>query len=60
MAWGDRMLELHGHPKSGDWCRALAYAVGEAGNDYPSDNALLKAQEWEINGIPHQEIPVEE
>jgi len=48
MAWADRMYAKHGNPKTGyDWCRKLAYAVGEAGNDYPSDEALRVAEKWE-------------
>lgn len=48
MAWGDRMLKKYGHPRVGiDWCRKLAYHVGEAGNDSPSDHALTIARDWE-------------
>jgi hypothetical protein len=48
MDWCDRMVAKYGQPKEGcDWCRKLAYAVGEAGNDSPSDYAILIAMEWE-------------
>ena len=50
MAWCDRMIAKYGHPNEGvDWCRKLAYHMGEAGNDSPSDDAIRVAQEWEEN-----------
>ena len=46
--WCDRMIAKYGHPKSGvDWCRKLAYFMGEAGNDSPSNEAIIVAMEWE-------------
>lgn len=48
MDWGDRMIKKFGHPKTGyDWCRKLAYSVGEEGNDYPSNYAITIAKKWE-------------
>ena len=48
MAWADRMTAKHGNPDSdNDWCRKLAYHVGEAGNDHPSNNAIAVAKQWE-------------
>ena len=48
MSWGDRMYKKHGHPPNDfDWCRKLAYHMGEAGNDSPSDSAILEAMKWE-------------
>ena len=48
MDWNDRMIKKYGHPKIGyDWCRKLAYSVGEAGNESPSDYAILVAKKWE-------------
>ena len=48
MSWADRMYEKYGHPKTGyDWCRKLAYAVGEEGNDSPSFRAIELAKKWE-------------
>lgn len=48
MSWADRMNEKFGPPEYGyDWCRKLAYKIGEQGNDHPSDNAISKAKEWE-------------
>lgn len=48
MEWGDRMYKMYGHPDSGmDWCRKLAYFVGEEGNDYPSVGAIAVAERWE-------------
>ena len=49
MDWCDRMTAKHGHPDSdNDWCRKLAYHVGEEGNDYPSNDAIKVAQKWEV------------
>jgi len=48
MDWNDRMVKKFGQPKTGfDWCRKLAYSVGEAGNDNPSDSAINIAETWE-------------
>lgn len=48
ISWADRMFKKWGHPETGyDWCRKLAYHVGEAGNDSPSDDAIKVAQKWE-------------
>lgn len=53
MEWCDRMLNKFGHPSSGvDWCRKLAYATGEAGNDSPSDEAISMAMRWEEGSCP--------
>jgi len=42
------MTAKHGNPDSdNDWCRKLAYHVGEAGNDHPSNNAIAVAKQWE-------------
>ena len=50
MAWCDRMIEKNGHPKNGiDWCRKLAYFMGETGNDNPSVEAIELAKRWESN-----------
>ena len=50
MDWCDRMIAKYGQPKEGiDWCRKLAYAVGEEGEDHPSNHALSIAEEWENN-----------
>ena len=49
MGWCDRMVAKFGHPKDDfDWCRKLAYYVGEAGNYDPSDNAIEVAKTWEF------------
>jgi hypothetical protein len=46
--WADRMHGKFGPPESGyDWCRKLAYAIGEAGNDHPSPEAVALAVKWE-------------
>ena len=53
MAWASRMTEIYGNPCNPldyDWCRKLAYYTGEAGNDYPSDDAIKIAADWERNG----------
>lgn len=51
--WHDRMVEKYGKPDSNeDWCRKLAYTVGEEGNDHPSYHAVAVAKEWEMNGAP--------
>lgn len=48
MNWNDRMIVKFGQPKAGiDWCRKLAYSVGEAGNDNPSNYATNVAETWE-------------
>lgn len=48
MNWADRMIAKYGQPKTGlEWCRKLAYSVGEAGQDHPSDDAIRTAIEWE-------------
>lgn len=48
MDWGDRMIKKFGHPEIGyDWCRKLAYSIGEEGNDHPSDYAIAVAKKWE-------------
>jgi hypothetical protein len=50
MSWYDRMVEKYGHPRDGDdWCRKLAYYVGEAGNESPSEEAIHVAYGWELN-----------
>ncbi len=42
------MIKKFGQPKTGfDWCRKLAYSVGEAGNDNPSNSAINVAETWE-------------
>ena len=51
MNWADRMQEIYGDcPDDFDWIRKLAYHMGEEGNDYPSDNALNIARQWEWKG----------
>jgi len=48
MDWNDRMIAKYGQPKTGyDWCRKLAYAMNEEGNDYPSYDAIRMAEKWE-------------
>ena len=48
MGWHDRMFDKYGHPKEGtDWCRKLAYYMGEEGNDSPSNAAITIAKVWE-------------
>ena len=47
MEWNDRMVAKYGGGR--DLCRELAYFVGEAGNDNPSDHAIEVAKEWEKN-----------
>lgn len=48
MRWNNRMLKKFGQPETGiDWCRKLAYSVGEAGKDNPSDSAINIAETWE-------------
>ena len=48
MKWADRMYKKFGNPEDGyDWCRKLAYSVGEAGNDHPSPEAIKLAVKWE-------------
>lgn len=48
MSWYDRMVAKYGHPRDGvDWCRKLAYYMGEEGNANPSDDAIIVAQSWE-------------
>ena len=48
MRWADRMYKKFGPPKTGlDWCRKLAYSVGEEGLDHPSDYAVSVARKWE-------------
>ena len=50
MSWCDRMIAKYGHPKDcEDWCRKLAYYMGEAGNDHPSDQAIQIAHDWEVS-----------
>lgn len=60
MKWADRMAKKFGNPDSdNDWCRKLAYAVDEAGNDNPSSFALSVAARWEDrleNGLPIDQI----
>lgn len=52
MDWADRMFKKYGHPIEGyDWCRKLAYHVGEAGNDHPSNEAIKIAEQWEKEGL---------
>jgi len=52
LAWDGRMVAKYGHPQTGmDWCRKLAYYMGEAGNDSPSNDAINTAKEWELNGF---------
>ena len=46
--WANRMNIKFGIPKTGyDWCRKLAYAMDEAGNDHPSCESIEKAIQWE-------------
>lgn len=46
--WCDRMIAKFGHPKDDfDWCRKLAYHMGEEGNDHPSEEAIKVAKRWE-------------
>lgn len=48
IAWDVRMVAKFGHPTEGvDWCRKLAYYMGEAGNNSPSDKAIQEAKRWE-------------
>jgi len=48
MDWADRMNEKCGPPEDDfDWCRKLAYFVGEEGNDHPSYQAISVAKSWE-------------
>ena len=48
MDWADRMYAKFGLPKTGmDWCRKLAYSVGEGGEDHPSNYAISVAKKWE-------------
>ena len=48
MQWADRMSTKYGQPQSGyDWCRKLAYAMGEQGQDSPSEDAIARAKIWE-------------
>ena len=48
IGWADRMNKKFGPPKTGyDWCRKLAYSVGEEGEDHPSDYAISVAKKWE-------------
>jgi len=56
MDWNTRMFQKWGNPPSGyDWCRELAYHVGEQGNDYPSNDAIHVAEEWEDSGYTAKE-----
>lgn len=51
IAWIYRMLAKYGQAKQHhDWAQELAYAVGEEGNDYPSDHAIRVAVAWERDG----------
>jgi hypothetical protein len=46
--WADRMNEKFGPPRVGlDWCRKLAYKIGEQGMDHPSNKAIRVAEYWE-------------
>ena len=48
MAWADRIYARFGTPETGvDWCRVLAYASKEEGNDHPSHDAIELATKWE-------------
>jgi len=48
ISWCDRMIVKYGQPDDDfDWCRKLAYFMNEAGNDYPSNEALRVARSWE-------------
>ena len=50
LGWSDRMFQKYSHPTDDyDWCRKLAYYMGEEGNDYPSDEAIKTASRWEQN-----------
>ena len=52
MDWADRMVKRFGQPYDDfDWCRRLAYAMGEEGFDIPSNMAINIAKDWEKN--PH-------
>jgi len=49
--WNDKMIAKYGHPETGyDWCRKLAYYMGEEGNDIPSPDAIAIAKKWLENG----------
>lgn len=49
IAWADRMNDKFGPPETGmEWCRNLAYAMGEAGNENPSPEAISMATKWEL------------
>lgn len=51
MDWADRMVKKYGQPKDDfDWCRKLAYYMGEEGKDHPSNSAIRVAKEWEKDG----------
>ena len=57
MNWADRMVKKYGQPKEGyDWCRKLAYFMGEAGNYAPSQKALEVARFWELKN-PEEDKP---
>jgi len=64
-AWADRMFEAHGSPVNWvyrgnrrDWYAKLAYAMNEEGKEYPSDEAISVAEDWEAHPdkIPWDEI----
>ena len=45
--WCDRMVAKYGQPLDDmDWCRKLAYYMGEQGNDSPSIEAIEQAKVW--------------
>ena len=49
MSWNNRMVAKYGQPNTNeDWCRKLAYYMGEEGNDVPSNAAIEIARKWEI------------
>ena len=53
MDWADRMVERFGQPHDDfDWCRRLAYHMGEEGDDHPSVSAINVAHIWEKTYSP--------
>jgi len=43
----DWAYRMHSKTDGFDFCRKLAYFMGEAGNDHPSDAAIEEAKLWE-------------
>jgi len=55
MIWCEKMIGKYGHPHEGvDWCRKLAYHMGEEGNESPSDDAIAEAKRW-LESNPERE-----